>query len=91
MNAEIILKDDEKEYLLQRTPEGSPARSVLTGARRDDNQPALVIFSCNEQTANALLELAERHCGCAWRLMHYQMTRLGLLKDDRPTQAVGNS
>jgi hypothetical protein len=91
MNAEIILKDDEKEYLLQRTPEGSPARSVLTGARRDDNQPALVIFSCNEQTANALLELAERHCGCAWRVMHYQMTRLGLLKDDRPTQAVGNS
>jgi hypothetical protein len=65
MNREIILKDDEKEYLLQRIPEDSPARSVLTGARRDDNQSALVVFSCNEQTANALLEVAERHCGGA--------------------------
>jgi hypothetical protein len=79
MNKEIILKDDEKEYLLQRTPEDSPARSVLRAARRDDNQPALVVFSCNEQTANALLEVAERHCGGAWRVMHYQMTRLGLI------------
>ena len=91
MNREIILKDDEKEYLLQRTPEDSPARSVLTAARRDDNQPALVVFSCNEQTANALLEVAERHCGGAWRVMHYQMTRLGLLKDDQSTHTVGNS
>ena len=80
MNAEIILKDEEKEYLLQRAPEGSAARATLTGARPDDNQPALVIFSCNEQTAYALLEVAEHHCGSAWRVMHYQMTRLGLLK-----------
>jgi hypothetical protein len=28
MNREIILKDDEKEYLLQRIPEDSPARSA---------------------------------------------------------------
>ena len=35
MNAEIILKDEEKEYLLQRAPEGSPARAILTGARPD--------------------------------------------------------
>jgi hypothetical protein len=53
MNAEIILKEEEKEYLLQRAPEGSPARAILTRARPDDNQPALVIFSCNEQTAHA--------------------------------------
>jgi hypothetical protein len=80
MNAEIILKEEEKEYLLQRAPEGSPARATLTGARPDDNQPALVIFSCDEQTAHAVLEVAEHHCGCAWRVMHYQMARLGLLK-----------
>ena len=80
MNAEIILKYDEKEQLLQRTPEDSPAHSVLTGARPDNNQPELVVFSCNEQAAYALLEVAERHCGSAWRVMHYQMTRLGLLK-----------
>lgn len=80
MNAEIILKDEEKNYLLQRAPEGSLARAILTGARPDDNQPALVIFSCDEQTAYELLDVAEHHCGCAWRVMHYQMTRLGLLK-----------
>jgi hypothetical protein len=79
MNADIILKRDEKEYLLQITAGDSPARSVLTEARPDDNQPALVIFSCDEQTAYALLDLAERHCGSAWRVMHYQMTRLGLI------------
>jgi hypothetical protein len=27
-----------------------------------------------------VLEVAEHHCGCAWRVMHYQMARLGLLK-----------
>jgi hypothetical protein len=80
MNAEIILKDEEKEYLLQKAPEGSPARAILTRARPDINQPALVIFSCDEQTAHAVLEVAEHHCGCAWRVMHYQMARLGLLK-----------
>lgn len=80
MNAEITLKHDEREFLLQRTPEGSPARAILTGARPDDNQPELVIFSCDEQTAHAVLEVAEHHCGCAWRVMHYQMARLGLLK-----------
>ena len=80
MNAEIILKDEEKEYLLQRAPEGSPARAILTGARPDHNQPTLVIFTCDEQTAHAVLEIAEHHCGCAWRVMHYQMARLGLLK-----------
>ena len=79
MNAEIILKDNERELLLQRTPEGSPARVILTGARADNNQPALVSFSCNEQTAHALLEIAEHHCASAWRVMHYQMSRLGLL------------
>jgi hypothetical protein len=79
MHGEIILKDEEKEYLLQRAPEGSPARAVLTGARPDGNQPALVIFTCDEQTAYELLDIAEHHCGCAWRVMHYQMSRLGLL------------
>ena len=79
MNAEIILKRDKKDYLLQMTAADSPARPVLAEARPDDNQPALVVFSCDEHTAYALLEVAERHCGSAWRVMHYQMTRLGLI------------
>ena len=82
MNAKIILKHEEKEYLLQRTPEDSLARSALTGALPVENQPALVVFSCDEQTACAVLQIAERHCGCAWRVMHYQMARLGLLNSD---------
>jgi hypothetical protein len=80
MKAEIILKYDEKEQLLQRASEDSPVHSVLTGARPDNDQPALVVFSCDEQAAYALLEVAKRHCGSAWRVMHYQMTRLGLVK-----------
>jgi hypothetical protein len=79
MTAEIILKYDEKERLLQVAPENSPARCVLTSARHDDNQPALVIVTCDRQTASALLKLAENHCGSAWRVMNYQMMRLGLL------------
>jgi hypothetical protein len=79
MQAEIILKRDEKEYLLQLTANDSPAHSVLAEARPDDNQPALVVFSCNEHAAHALLEVAECHCGSAWRVMHYQMARLGLI------------
>jgi hypothetical protein len=67
---DIILKSDEKEQLLQRASEDSPAHSVLTGARPDNNQPALVVFGCDEQAAYALLEVAERHCGSAWRVMH---------------------
>jgi hypothetical protein len=83
MTAKIILKHDEKEYLLQRTAEDSLARSVLAGALPVENQPALVVFSCDEQTAYAVLQIAERHCGCAWRVMHYQMVRLGLLNSNR--------
>jgi hypothetical protein len=79
MNAEIILKRDEREYFLQKTADDSPARSILAEARPDNNQPALVVFSCDEDTACELLEVAERHCGSAWRVMHYQMTRLGLI------------
>jgi hypothetical protein len=82
MNAKIILKHEEKEYLLQRTAEDSLARSVLAAALPYENQPALVVFSCDERAAYALLQLAERHCGCAWRVMHYQMVRLGLLSGD---------
>ena len=65
MKAEIILKYDEKEQLLQRASEDSPAHSVLTGSRPDNNQPDLVVFSCDEKAACALLEVAERHCGSA--------------------------
>ena len=83
LNAKIILKQDEKESLLQRTAEDSLARSVLAGALPVENQPALVVFSCDEQAAYAVLQIAERHCGCAWRVMHYQMGRLGLLNCDR--------
>jgi hypothetical protein len=79
MTAEIILKYDEKERLLQVAPENSPAHRVLTSARPDNNQPSLVVLTCDDQTAPGLLKLAERHCGSAWRVMNYQMTRLGLL------------
>ena len=73
---------------------GSPLVGLLGDkpkivARRQST--GVVVFNCNEQTAHALIELAERHCGCAWRVMHSQMTRLGLLKEKRPIQAVGNS
>ena len=88
MTANIILKYEEKEYLLQRTAEDSPARSVLLAALPDENQPALVVFSCNEEAAYALLKIAEGHCGSAWRVMHYQMVRLGLLNSDRLDQTA---
>jgi hypothetical protein len=88
MNAKIILKHDESEYLLQRTEEYSLARSVLAAALPDENQPALVILTCNEQAADALLQVAEPHCGAAWRAMHYQMVRLGLLSSDRFDQTA---
>lgn len=79
MEAEIILKSEEKELLLQIAPENSPARSALTRARSDNSQPELVIINCDEQAAHGLLEVAAPHCGSAWRVMNYQMTRLGLL------------
>jgi hypothetical protein len=88
MNAKIILKHDESEYLLQRTEEYSLARSVLAAALPDENQPALVILTCNERAADALLQVAEPHCGAAWRAMHYQMVRLGLLSSDRFDQTA---
>src|SRR5919112_2046639 len=87
MNAKIILKHDEKEYLLQRAEEYSLARSVLAAALPDENQPALVVLTCDEQAADALLQMAEPHCGAAWRAMHYQMVRLGLLSSDRSDEA----
>ena len=37
MEAEIILKSEEKELLLQLAPQNSPVRSVLTKARSDFN------------------------------------------------------
>jgi hypothetical protein len=88
MNAKIILKHDESEYLLQRTEEYSLARSVLAAALPDENQPALVILTCNERAADTLLQVAEPHCGAAWRAMHYQMVRLGLLSSDRFDQTA---
>ena len=88
MNAKIILKRDEKEYLLQRTEEYSLARSVLAAALPDENQPALVVLTCDEKAADALLQIAESHCGAAWRAMHYQMVRLGLLSSDRFNQTA---
>jgi hypothetical protein len=80
MKAEIVLKCEERQRLLQVTPDNSSARAVLTCARGDSNQPELVIINCDEQTASTLLEVAARHGGSAWRVMNYQMTRLGLIK-----------
>ena len=79
MEAEIILKSEEKEHLLQIAPENSPAHSALRLARSDNNQPELVIINCDEQAAYGLLEVAAPHFGAAWRVMNYQMSRLGLI------------
>jgi hypothetical protein len=44
MNAEIILKRDEKDYLLQMTADDSPARPILAEARPDDNSTGISSF-----------------------------------------------
>jgi hypothetical protein len=80
MRAEIILKHEEKERLLAKASRKSPARSVLNSAEPKSNQPQLVTISCDEQTAADILRVAHRHEGSTWRVMHKQMTRLGLLK-----------
>jgi hypothetical protein len=80
MNAEIILKYEEKQHLLARVSRESPAGSVLNGARPKSNHPQLVTISCDEQGAAAILEVAQRHYGSTCRLMKTQMKRLGLLK-----------
>jgi hypothetical protein len=80
MRAEIILKHEEKERLLARASRKSPARSVLNRAQPKSNQPQFVTISCDEQTAADVLRVARRHYGSTWRVMHKQMTRLGLLK-----------
>ena len=80
MEAQIILKSEEKELLLGLAPDNSPVRTVLSSGRCDNIQPELVVIDCDEQSAHSLLELAAPHCGSAWRVMNYQMNRLGLLK-----------
>ncbi len=47
--------------------------------------PFMGDFGCDEQAAYAVLQIAQRHCGCAWRVMHYQLVRLGLLTVIAPT------
>ena len=80
MNAEIILKYEEKERLLARAPHKSPARSVLNMARPKSNQPQFVTITCDEQSAAAILNVAQRHYGSTSRVLKSQMKRLGLLK-----------
>jgi len=80
MRAEIILKYDEKERLLARVSDKSPARWVLDRAEPKSNQPHLVTISCDEQAAADILKVAQRHHGSTWKVMHKQMKRLGLLK-----------
>jgi hypothetical protein len=80
MNAEIILKYEEKERLLARAPHKSPARSVLNRARPKSNQPQFVTITCDEHAAAAILKIAQRHYGSTSRIMKSQMKRLGLLK-----------
>jgi hypothetical protein len=80
MNAEIILKYEEKERLLARACHKSPARLVLNRARPKSNHPQLVTITCDEQAAAAILEVAQRHYGSTSRIMKSQMKRLGLLK-----------
>jgi hypothetical protein len=80
MQAEIILKYEEKEHLLATASRESPARSVLKRARPKSNHPQLVTISCDEQGAAAILEVAQRNYGSTCRVMKTQMKRLGLLK-----------
>lgn len=79
MKVEIILKYEEKERLLRSTPENSPACSVLAGAQSASYQPELVAMMCDERAAAEILELAQQHCGSAWRAINWQMRRLGML------------
>jgi hypothetical protein len=80
MKAELVLKYEEKERLLQSAPENSPAHSVLAGAQADSRQPELVAMMCDKSAAADLLQIAEQHCGSAWRAINSQMKRLGVLK-----------
>ena len=80
MNAEIILKYEEKERLLATASHKSAARSLLNSARAKSNHPGFVAIPCDEQGAAAILEVAQRHSGSTCRVMKSQMNRLGLLK-----------
>jgi predicted DNA-binding protein (UPF0251 family) len=79
MKIEIILKAEEKERLLRTIAENSQACSVLAGAQSDSHQPELVAMTCDELEAAEILELAQQHCGSAWRAINWQMRRLGML------------
>lgn len=56
MNAEIILKCEEKQHLLSRVSRESPARSVLNRAQPKSNHPQLVTISCDEEGPDARSE-----------------------------------
>ena len=79
MKVEIILKAEEKERLLLSTADNSHACSVLAGAQSARHQPELVAMMCDEVEAAEILELAQQHCGSAWRAINWQMRRLAML------------
>ena len=78
MKIEIILKAEEKERLLLSTAENSQACSVLARAQSASHQPELVAMICDEIEAAEILDLAQQHCGSAWRAINWQMRRLGM-------------
>ena len=80
MRAEIFLRYNEKERLLAKTLHTSLARSVLNRAEPRCNQPQLVTITCSEQSAAAILQLAQLHYGGTSRVIRSQMKRFGLLK-----------
>ena len=80
MKIEIILKAEEKERLLRTTAENSQACSVLARAQSASHQPELVAMMCDEIEAAEILKLAQQHCGSAWRAIHSQVRRLGMLR-----------
>jgi hypothetical protein len=80
MKVEIILKYKEKELLLRSTPDNSVACYVLTSAQSDTRQPELVAITCDERSVLELLKVAQQHCGSAWRAIHSQVRRLGMLR-----------
>ena len=79
MKLELILKAEEKRRLLRSAAENSQACSILAGAHSASHQPELVAMMCDEIEAEEILELAQQHCGSAWRAINRQMRRLGML------------
>ena len=80
MKADIFLRYNEKERLLAKTLHKSLARSVLNRAEHRSNQPQLVTINCDEQSAAAILELAQLHYGSTSRVIRSPDEKVGTVE-----------